>query len=127
MFSANDIIEMQYSCGGCFSGYNKIEIKANEDNASIMSFPSIRNKKNGITESGYILPIKEWKKYSNKINKITKKWAAKYVNNNIMDGYQWSLSFLFRNGEKKDYYGSNSFPDNWNDFKKILTKIEQRL
>ncbi|MGM0338812.1 hypothetical protein [Enterococcus sp. AZ007] len=50
------------------------------------------------------------------------KWKEKYVNENIMDGLQWSLNVEYRDGSSKNVYGSNSWPSN---FDKVVSTLNR--
>ena len=127
MFSGEDIVEFRYSSGNCFSGYEIIEIKSTDYNVIARYIPSIREKNNGAAENKCVLLVKDWNDYIRSICKIADKWEPGYVNNKILDGFQWSMSYLRKNGDKKDYHGSNAFPDNWPKFEKIINKIKEQI
>lgn len=48
------------------------------------------------------------------------KWKDEYVNRDIMDGYQWSMRIVFRDGTERKIYGSNKKPKN---FDKVISAI----
>lgn len=57
----------------------------------------------------------EYEVFINKLNEYTKNWKEKYDNKNIIDGTQWHLKF-----ENTKFYGSNEYPDNYNETKGFL-------
>ena len=49
------------------------------------------------------------------------KWKAKYVAENIKDGTQWSI--VIKSSKLNcSIYGSNMYPDNFEKFKKYISK-----
>lgn len=49
-------------------------------------------------------------------------WKRKYVEPDILDGTQWSVEII-RKGRNINKYGSNKFPENWEEFCKEMSKI----
>ncbi|MGO2117882.1 MAG: hypothetical protein ACTH29_02980 [Fusobacterium sp.] len=42
-------------------------------------------------------------------------WKVKYVDEDIIDGLQWGIEYVIKQKQKR-IYGSNKFPDKWNEF-----------
>ena len=43
-------------------------------------------------------------------------WEKEYMNPHVLDGTQWSIEIEYENGHKPvQIYGSNAFPENFND------------
>jgi len=51
-------------------------------------------------------------------------WKARY-DSDILDGIQWSLE-IFREGRNFHKFGSNAFPDEWDDFCSTIAKLSER-
>jgi hypothetical protein len=63
----------------------------------------------------------KWNEFVDKIfNMGVYKWKKKYYNNDICDGEQWSLEIEFYGIQKFESFGSNEYPDNWEDFIEII-------
>ena len=46
--------------------------------------------------------------------------VGEYINPSILDGTQWSLRVCCKDIQPAGIYGSNAYPDNWNDLLKLL-------
>jgi hypothetical protein len=42
-------------------------------------------------------------------------WDEKYYDERVMDGHQWGITICFADSEKKEVYGSNAYPETWED------------
>lgn len=62
------------------------------------------------------------KEYFERLLKITSKWEKLYHNNKILDGKQWSIKISY-NGNELSYWGSNEYPENWDEFENFLEYI----
>ena len=47
-------------------------------------------------------------------------WRASYKNYAILDGFQWRLRLAFADGGEETFEGSNAYPYNFNDLKRIF-------
>jgi len=56
----------------------------------------------------------------------TSKWNKKYDNNLIMDGTQWEMTCLVQLKKKKSF-GSNEFPEVYEEFINLLEEIDPEL
>ncbi|MCR4638481.1 MAG: hypothetical protein K5677_04550 [Ruminococcus sp.] len=50
-------------------------------------------------------------------------WKKDYVNNDILDGTQWSLDINLTNNRKRSYNGSNDYPPYWNELLKVFRQF----
>lgn len=65
-------------------------------------------------------------KFEKEINKTgIFNWKEKYVNKNIMDGYQWSLAINYKDGQSKSMYGSNDKPKKYDELISVLFNTEK--
>lgn len=53
------------------------------------------------------------------LKELIKNWDNEYVDNNIMDGTQWHIK---DKKNKIDIYGSNKFPDNYDELVELFKK-----
>ena len=49
-------------------------------------------------------------------------WKSKYIEPNVCDGTQWSVEII-RNGRNIKIYGSNKFPDEWDEFCETISRL----
>ncbi len=42
-------------------------------------------------------------------------WDDSYVNNHIKDGHNWGMTINFADSTEKKIYGSNKYPETWDD------------
>lgn len=53
-------------------------------------------------------------------------WEDKYWAN-ILDGEQWKLRYQYEGENEREIFGSNAYPENWNQFSKLMTTIAKKL
>lgn len=49
-------------------------------------------------------------------------WKREYIEPGVLDGTSWSVE-LIRDGRNIKKYGENKYPDDWDDFCKLVRKI----
>ena len=54
------------------------------------------------------------------------RWKDKYWED-ACDGEQWELRFKFENEEQRIISGDNAYPDNWEQFQRLMKTIAKRL
>lgn len=54
---------------------------------------------------------------------IINNWKKEYINTSTIDGQSWKLTILLTNGEKKEYSGYSSFPNNFEAFEIINDRL----
>ena len=105
---------LKFSSGGFFQGHKKISVerkwrkivaKAQQDFGGSEKGSEIKLSEKEFFE--YICAIYECGIWG---------WEKKYVNENIMDGHQWELSIKLKGEEEQCWYGSNKYPEEWNQF-----------
>ena len=71
----------------------------------------------------YTIPSEaEWKAFRETLDKIGFwRWKRKYVDTGILDGVQVEITIEYE--KKKKIYCNNAFPDEYDDFKKALSKL----
>jgi len=118
----NEIKGIKASVGGYFGGYYQVDI----------DFDSRKLKWSHLgagAEDCYEKKIRQ-----NTLDKCIDElktldllnWKAKYIESGICDGTQWSLEIIksCRNIKK---YGDNKFPDDWDDFCRVISRISGKV
>ena len=54
---------------------------------------------------------------------IIDSWNKEYINTKMIDGSSWSLSIIYSNGNKKEYSGKSSYPNNFEAFERLNQKL----
>ena len=62
----------------------------------------------------------ELKRVKQQVKEKIKEWKEEYTNHDVIDGTQRSLVIEYADGKEKEYWGSNMFPDNFDDFLKVI-------
>lgn len=65
--------------------------------------------------------------YFDHLFRIIDGWKNKYEDNSIMDGTEWKLQITYKNGEIKEYYGKNDFPNNFEYLDKIKNDLINKI
>lgn len=55
--------------------------------------------------------------------RIIDDWKSNYENSNLIDGTEWNLQIMYRNGKIQSYSGRNNFPNNFECIEKIKSKL----
>jgi hypothetical protein len=104
------------SVGGFFNGYYEVEI----------NFKNRELKWNhSLDELNYFKTLSE-----NAVNKLIEdlkslkllNWKTKYLDPHVMEGTQWSIEMV-RKGRNLKKYGSNMYPDKWEQFCEIIRDV----
>ncbi|MBI1390956.1 MAG: hypothetical protein GC154_21200 [bacterium] len=65
----------------------------------------------------------EWLNFWDALERIgVWQWRRKYTDNDILDGTQWKLD-IDKDGQKISVYGSNEFPESFQDFTDALNSL----
>ena len=62
-------------------------------------------------------------KYLEKFFGIIDNWDKEYINTNVIDGNNWKLSIIYSNGNKKEYRGKSSYPNNFEAFERLNQEL----
>jgi len=65
--------------------------------------------------------------YFDELFRIIDGWKDKYQNNNFVDGIEWKLQITYKNGETKNYFGKNDFPNNFEYLDKIKKEMINKI
>ena len=78
-------------------------------------------------DRAYTIPSEaEWKAFRETLDKINFwRWKREYVDTGILDGVQVEITIEYE--KKKKIYCSNAFPDEYDDFKKALSRLTDGL
>lgn len=55
--------------------------------------------------------------------RIIYNWNEKYIDISVIDGNNWKLSIIYSNGNKKEYIGKSSYPNNFEAFERLNRKL----
>ncbi len=50
-------------------------------------------------------------------------WKEEYYNNDICDGHQWGMTIRFADGSERQIFGSNEYPDTWDDMREAFEEL----
>ncbi len=70
-----------------------------------------------------IISEKSTLEYLKNLFYIIDDWELKYVNPEMIDGDNWKLSIIYFNGNKKEYSGKSSFPNNFEAFERLNQEL----
>lgn len=104
--------------GGFFGGTEKRVITHDGDKIVVE-----RSFYNGASEDGRLLYAgKTWKNLLQGLDSLPiDDWDEQYDDPDVLDGTQWSFDIKFAKGtEDAHYWGSNMYPDNFDDFLRIM-------
>lgn len=82
-------------------------------------------EKNIIKYNGILSTISEEKIFEYLMNlfRIIYNWNEKYIDISVIDGNNWKLSIIYSNGNKKEYIGKSSYPNNFEAFERLNRKL----
>lgn len=67
------------------------------------------------------------KRWLSKIEEIHfELWEDKYWAD-VCDGEQWELRYQYEGESEREIYGSNAYPENWNQFRNLMTTLAHKL
>ena len=104
--------------GGFFGGTEKRVITHDGDRIVVE-----RTFYNGASDDGRLLYTgKTWTDLLQSLDSLhIDDWAEQYDDPDVLDGTQWSLDIVYSEGKEGAYYwGSNKYPDNFDEFMKIV-------
>lgn len=114
-----DIQSITIEYGGFFGGAEKRIIKHDGDKIVVERFFY-----NGAADDGKTLyDDKTWSELLERLHALIENWKEEYNDPDVLDGTQWSLVIKYADGKEKECWGSNMFPDNFDDYL-ILMEME---
>lgn len=113
-----------FSCGGYFNGYDYFLIEENNYIITLTITPSILSERTEISKE---ITYDEWFEFLDIIYSklFIHEWNKEYVNNDILDGTQWSITFKLEDGKEIKYHGSNEYPAYWKEFLVFINKYAE--
>ena len=123
----DEITSIEFSFGGFFSGRSRVSIIGSSDGTATWSVASrsIDFSEGTDSKSFETISKEKWEKLRmdlcDKARIIS--WKSGYVDSNILDGFQWDLEIFFSDGKTKETGGSNDYPKEWNEFRRLLRKL----
>ncbi|WP_026669777.1 hypothetical protein [Butyrivibrio sp. AE3006] len=111
-----DVQSITVEYGGFFGGEEKRVLKHDGDKIVVERFFY-----NGAADDGLLLyQATSWSELLKSIFGLIENWKEEYNDPDVLDGTQWSLDIDCADGVEKHYWGSNLFPDNFDDFLKVI-------
>lgn len=114
----NKIKTIKASVGGFFDGFYNVEIDL--ENQKITWSHSIDIENESIHKS---IRVNTGKNCIEKLKMIgLLNWKAKYIEPGVLDGTHWSVEII-NDGRTIRKYGDNKFPEEWEEFCKIINRV----
>ncbi len=110
----NQIIGIEAEVGGFFSGNHKVEINFERN---MLKWSNFNDKGEKVLTKSQVDSFKEDLKNLSLLN-----WKLKYVEPDILDGTDWKIDII-REGRHVKKHGSNQFPNEWEEFCKLITDL----
>lgn len=120
-YAYNQIESIIASVGGYFSGYYEVEINLKSRELTWKYY-------GGGAEDTYRKTIRSTTtdKFLEELKIIDlMNWKSKYIDNEILDGTQWSIEIVRKERNLKKY-GSNVYPKTWRAFCDLIKRISGR-
>ena len=127
---AEAITSISFECGGFFGGYQMVTMAKSDKGIFVSAIANSYEDHEGIQRKA---TDREWSGVIKKLYEelCIHEWKRKYVDNDILDGTQWSLRIKLTGGRERHYYGSNEFPILWDEltavFKPFLEDAEKKM
>lgn len=114
---------IEFSYGGYFNGYMALKIKKTETGAVITYTPSIRRF--DIKPFEKMLDTNYWFEFIHELAVICYifDWKERYMDTDILDGFQWELIITFSDRKPLKCCGSNIYPPYWNKMKYLFNNF----
>lgn len=61
--------------------------------------------------------------YLRNLFSIIDNWNKEYINTIIIDSGNWKLSIIYTNGNKREFIGKSSYPNNFEAFERLNQKL----
>ena len=116
------VMAIKFSVGGYFGGFTEVKISKNDKGAWVSVRETIPAKRpEDIPQDRQITPAR-WEKIVNTLygQMYLHEWKKSYVDQDVLDGTQWSLEIKLTGGRKRTYTGSNDYPTYWNELLKMF-------
>lgn len=115
------IEKIVFEIGGFFSGYKQVKIWA-EDEKVFKAYNGDFNDSDN--EYAVEFQEEEIKVLEGRLSQLKiNGWKREYVDSEILDGIQWELEYKEQGKRCIHIYGSNDYPECWNDFMEALGEV----
>lgn len=120
-----EITSIEFSFGDFFTGRSRVSIIGSSDGTATWSMSNRTIDFPGEGKTFETISKERWDKLRmdlcDKAGILS--WKSSYVDSDILDGFQWDLEIFFSDGKTKEIGGSNDYPKEWNEFRKLLRKL----
>lgn len=62
-------------------------------------------------------------KFVDDLYRVIDSWESNYEDSNLIDGTEWNLQIIYRDGKIQSYSGRNNFPSNFEYLEKIKREL----
>ena len=107
------VTAITFEIGGYFDGYKVYRLVFTADGAELSQAHTLGDSEPHDTQTFSQAEAGQLRERFANIH--TEYWNADYSNLQIMDGTQWTLSVHYADGYVIEYFGSNAYPENWNE------------
>jgi len=114
----NNIKTIKASVGGYFGGYYNVDIDL-INLKTTWSHWGDGDKEESVHKTIRTATAKKFIEQLKMIDLLN--WKFKYIMPGVCDGTQWSVEII-RTGRNIKKYGDNNFPDEWDEFCKIISR-----
>jgi hypothetical protein len=122
----DEITSIEFTFGGYFEGRTRLSIIGGAaDGTATWSMSSRDSELLGLIKTFETITKEKWEKFRVELCDKSKilSWKSSYTDSNILDGFQWDLEVFFSDGKTKEIGGSNDYPKEWNEFRRLLRKL----
>lgn len=119
---------LYFWCGGYFGTNKLITIKYQDGYLTLDSYLFLRENRTKTFPHFHAKWTRERsKRWLPRIEEIHYElWEDEYWAN-VCDGEQWKLRYQYEGESEREIFGSNSYPENWNQFRNLMTTLAQKL
>lgn len=108
----------------CIGGFHGENIKIFKYYTSIIVQTSDRPVFNDFDKISHHITKDQWIDFWSKMNQINIwDWKTDYFNQEVLDGTQWELVIGHKDKKLLKIFGSNAYPDNFQDFLDALNSL----
>lgn len=118
----HDVEKVEYTLGGFSFGIRSVTVTRDADGA-VVKYEPFQNT--GEETSEKRISTSEWSALIDELFvKIrVHEWKDSYFASGIFDGTQWGIRISMGSGMVMRFQGSNAFPENWEEFRRVIDEI----
>ena len=109
---------LKVAVGGFFNGYNNVDV--NLSTLQVSWSHSLYGEEETTQKSLSPATAEKFIEELKMVNLLN--WKAKYIDPLVLDGTHWSVEII-RNGRNINKYGDNKFPDEWDNFCNLISRM----